>query len=149
MATDNLACFVVFIALAVPLSCVANTRTADQQAVEFAIRSQLEAFQTGDEQAAYALASPGIKRHFPNVDQFMEMVKTSYQAVYRPQSIKFLHFMAEHTPPIQHLIVIDPSGQAWDAYYLMEKTEETVELKTNSAWRIAGVKLNLRNERAI
>jgi hypothetical protein len=128
--------------LLVPPGCSANSNLADQRAIEAVIRSQLKAFQADDNDTAYELASPAIKQYYPDVKQFVQMVKSGYQPVYRSQSVKFMEFIANHNPPIQHLIILGPSGHAWDAFYSMAKSAE-------GTWKIAGVRLIPRNESAI
>jgi len=109
---------------------------------EMVIRAQLEAFQSGDVATAYEYAAPAVKRHFPNVDTFGEMVRTGYKPLYSPRSMLFTNFMTQHEPPLQHVIVIGPAGRAWDAYYLMTTN-------VDGDWKVAGVRLLPRNETAI
>ena len=119
-----------------------TTEISDQQATEQVIRAQLEAFQQGDINKAYQFASPAVREHFPDVHQFGEMVRTGYKPVYMPKSIRFMKYLAGHKPPVQHVVIIGPTGQAWDAYYSMTKD-------ATDQWKIAGVHLRKRNESAI
>ena len=120
----------------------ADRYSSDQQAAEMVIRSQLEAFQAGDTQTAYDYAAPSIKKIFPDVEQFMSMVRSSYQPVYSPQSVMFMDYIGDHSPPLQHVIIVGPKGNAWDVYYSMSQVGD-------GNWKIAGVHMFNRDESAI
>src|SRR5277367_6208135 len=62
---------------------------ADRGAIRAVVEDQLAAFQRDDGMAAFALASPNIREQFGSVGNFMEMVRTGYQPVYRPREVVF------------------------------------------------------------
>ncbi len=51
---------------------------------------ELEAFQRDDEVTAFSYAAPRVRAHFRTPANFMQMVRDSYRAVYRPRAVKFL-----------------------------------------------------------
>jgi hypothetical protein len=58
---------------------------ADRVAIRAVIERQLEAFRQEDAAAAFALASPEIQVKYGRPENFMTMVKTFYEPVYRPR----------------------------------------------------------------
>jgi hypothetical protein len=107
---------------------------AEQEAIRQVIRSQIEAFQRDDAAAAFALASPGIQRNFGTAENFLWMVRTSYQAVYRPRRYRFLKLALVDEVWVQKVIVIGPDGLAVMALYPMVKLHD-------GAWRTDGCAL--------
>src|ERR1700756_3001229 len=63
--------------------------TADRGAIRAVVEDQLAAFQRDDGAAAFAFASPGIQAEFGTVENFMAMVRSGYQPVYRPREVAF------------------------------------------------------------
>lgn len=112
------------------------------EAIKLVIQAQLNAFQADDNDKAYEYSSPAVKEIFPDVQKFIEMVKTGYKPVYRPKSVEFKELIPDDVLPIQHLIIIGPDGRVWDAYYAMMRQE-------GDMWKVAGVKLFPRNESTI
>jgi hypothetical protein len=53
------------------------------------IRAQIKAFTEDDAEAAYSFASPEIQAKFPDKRLFLDMVKRSYQHLYRPSRFAF------------------------------------------------------------
>jgi hypothetical protein len=104
---------------------------ADVQAMRSVVESQLLAFARDDEAAAFACASPGIQQMFQTPRQFMQMVRQSYQSVYRPRSVIFEALTQVQDLPTLPLLVLDPDGTPVRALYLMEN-------RTTGHWRITG-----------
>src|SRR5258708_30818239 len=61
----------------------------DRAAIRAVVEQQLAAFQRNDGRAAFGLASPTIQQQFRSSDNFMRMVRTGYQPVYRPREGQF------------------------------------------------------------
>ena len=61
-------------------------------AVREVIEAQLDAFKRDDAQRAFSFAAPGIRQMFGTAENFMQMVRSSYAVVYRPQAVKFEKF---------------------------------------------------------
>ncbi len=104
---------------------------ADQQAIQEVIAAQIEAFERDDAEAAFALASPGIQARFGNANNFIAMVRSGYQSVYRPQAKRFLELVIAHGAPMQRVEILDQQGKLQVAVYAMEK-------QSDGEWRISG-----------
>jgi len=105
---------------------------ADRAAVKQVITEQIAAFRQDDAATAYSYAAPSIKMMFPSPDRFMEMVRTGYGAVYRPQSFDFGPLDKADGQLVQPVRLVGPDGQPMVALYVMEQQED-------GAWKIAGV----------
>jgi len=103
----------------------------DRQAIRETIEQQLIAFQCDDADSAFSLASPEIQAQFRTSDIFINMVKTAYQAVYRPRSVLFADLSSLNGYPVQKVLLMGPEGDLFLAAYLMEQ-------QSGSHWRIAG-----------
>lgn len=101
----------------------------DRTAIRSIIEGQLEAFQRDDAIGAFAFASPGIQMQFGTPENFMRMVTTAYQAVYRPRSVLFEDITTINGALTQPVLLLDSSGVPVRALYLME---------FDGTWRING-----------
>ena len=99
------------------------------------VKLQLEAFQQDDFETAYSFASPIIKQIFKNADEFKKMVKSGYQAVYRPKSVNFGPVELIDGVPVLIVYLVDPDGIFVTANYTMQKQD-------NGEWLINGCILN-------
>lgn len=106
------------------------------------IESQIAAFSRDDGAAAFALASPDIRRRLVTAERFMAMVRARFQPVYRPRSYSFGAPAMVEGIPVQPLRVIGPDGRGMVALYRMER-------QADGSWRIAGVTLHPTGERGI
>ncbi|MEE9289622.1 MAG: DUF4864 domain-containing protein [Alphaproteobacteria bacterium] len=104
---------------------------ADRAEINRIIGAQIDAFRRDDAHAAFAFASPGIRRMFGDAETFMEMVRTGYRPVYRPRRLRFLDIIDFHGQPTQRVFVVGPDGVGVVAYYLMER-------QADGSWRIDG-----------
>jgi len=93
----------------------------DREAICRLIEQQLTAFQADDGPLAFSFASPTIQKAFGTPAHFMRMVRESYPAVYRPQSIHFGELLLNGPQPTQMVHLIGPDGVAVVALYLMQK----------------------------
>ncbi len=114
----------------------ANADDAAIAAAQSVIDGQIRAFQRGDDAAAYAYAAPGIRRIFPTLESFMNMVTNGYQPVQKPKSFAF--GTAEQPGPntvVQRVQLVGPDGKDYEAVY-------TLELQPDGNFLITGVSLN-------
>ena len=127
----------MLLALAVLLALSpAHADEAGITAAQSVIERQIRAFQRGDDAAAYAFAAPSIKRIFPTLDSFMNMVTNGYQPVQKPKSFAF--GAAEQPAPntvVQRVQLVGPDGKDYEAVY-------TLELQPDGSFLITGVSLN-------
>ncbi|MDA0785431.1 MAG: DUF4864 domain-containing protein [Proteobacteria bacterium] len=106
------------------------------------IEGQIAAFSRDDGVAAFALASPDIRRRLGTAERFMAMVRSGFQPVYRPRSYSFGEPAMVDGAPLQPVRVIGPDGRGVVALYRMER-------QSDGSWRIAGVTLHPTGERGI
>ncbi|MBB6465209.1 hypothetical protein HNQ96_001056 [Aminobacter lissarensis] len=112
---------------------------AEIKAAQDSISGQLHAFRSGDDAQAYGYAAPNVKRIFPTLDTFMNMVTGAYKPVHRPQSFSFGKFQEmSPTAIIQQVIIVGANGKDYEAVY-------TLELQPDGVWRITGVSLRASN----
>jgi len=105
---------------------------------ETLVRGQIAAFSADDGERAFSFAAPEVQQKFGDAGRFMQMVRKSYPAVYRPQS---LHFQPASFPEgesgdvmLQGVEVTDAGGGYWMATYQIER-------QADGEWRIAGCAL--------
>ena len=103
----------------------------DRQAIRSIIQAQIDAFLADDAETAFSFASPDIQALFGNPANFMTMVKTGYQAVYRPQAVFFQDVQSVRGEIIQQVLIIDQANQSVMATYPMERQDD-------GSWRING-----------
>lgn len=108
-----------------------NISNSDRAAIRCTIERQLAAFQKDDAAEAFSFASLGIQAQFVTAANFLKMVKTQYQAVYRPRSVLFEDLTEIQGFPAQSIMLLDTAGDIQKAVYLMEKCP-------TGQWRIHG-----------
>mgnify|MGYP005841796305 CR=1 FL=1 len=123
-SSHDIPCFIHYIQ---PMEVTATDRAEIRSVIE----RQLKAFQNDDAIGAFAFASPGIQMRFKSPENFMEMVKTAYQAVYRPRSVLFEDLTKMGGVLTQPVLLLDAEGVLMRALYLMEK-------QADASWRING-----------
>jgi hypothetical protein len=109
----------------------ADPNAADRSAIQAVIQQQLDAFQADDGKAAFALASPGIRRQFGDADNFLALVRRGYPMVYRPRETHFGALDEEDGQMVQKVAFVGPDGVLVTALYMMER-------QPDGSWRIAG-----------
>lgn len=121
--------------IALLLSAAAPAETlpgpADAAAIRAVIEDQLAAFRADDAARAFAHASPAIQRKFGTPAFFMEMVRTGYRPVYRPQAYEFRTLGYEGGRLLQRLYVVGPDGRPALAVYEMQR-------QPDGSWKING-----------
>lgn len=103
----------------------------DRQAIQAVIQAQLNAFQADDAETAFSFATPGVQARFGDPATFMVMVRTGYQAVYRPGSVLFQDLIPFAESVAQEVLITDQEGKSVLAIYPMEQQQD-------GSWRIAG-----------
>jgi len=106
----------------------------DAGSIRSVIERQLAAFQADDSTGAFAFASPGIQARFQTAENFMQMVRTGYAPVYRPQAVEFRDLVPGPQGPVQAVHIVEPDGSAVIALYSMEQ-------QPDGSWRINGCAL--------
>ena len=112
---------------------------AEVKAAQTVIDGQLKAFIANDGATAYSFAAPNVKRIFPTVDTFMNMVTNGYPPVRQPQSYSF--GKVEQMGPtsiIQQVLIVGPDGKDYEAVY-------TLEQQPDGTFQITGCSLRASN----
>ena len=107
---------------------------ADVAEIRQVIQRQIEAFGRDDAQGAFALASPGVQQSFGTPERFLEAVRASYRAVYRPARYAFDDLVVIGPDVVQRVALTDRSGVPWLAYYAMQRQRD-------GSWRASGCHL--------
>lgn len=115
-------------------SGAAGIGAADAAAIHAVIERQLAAFQRDDAAAAFAFASPEIQSRFGTPAAFIDMVRRTYQPVYRPREREFRALVAGEEGPVQKVLLVGPEGRVVLALYSMER-------EADGSWRISGCTL--------
>lgn len=107
---------------------------SDWNAIREVIQAQLDAFSQDADELAFSYAAPGIREQFKTAENFMRMVKTGYQAVYRPASVAFIDTAVEDGVPIQIVQFSDSAGAVWIGIYPMQR-------QPDKSWKVNGCRL--------
>ena len=129
--------FLLAVMMIVPT--MASAGDAEVKSAQSTIEEQLKAFQAGDGELAYSYAAPSIKRIFPTVETFMNMVESGYQPVRQPRNFTFGK-VQEMSPNsiVQQVMITGPDGKEYEALYTLERQPDGV-------YRITGVSLKASN----
>jgi hypothetical protein len=107
---------------------------ADAAEIRAVIHRQIDAFRRDDARGAFALVSPGEQEAFGTPERFLETMRTSYRAVYRPATVSFLELVVMSAEVVQQVQVTDRSGSVWVAYFAMQRQRD-------GSWRTNGCHL--------
>lgn len=101
--------------------------------VEAVIARQIEAFQSGELESAFGLASPAIRDIFETPQKFAVMVRRGYPMVWEPEAFRFLDLREIDGKLFQLVVIEDKQGRFHLLHYEM--------LQVGEEWRINGVQL--------
>ncbi|TDQ84568.1 uncharacterized protein DUF4864 [Dongia mobilis] len=121
---------------------LARAEETPRAAAERIIRAQMQAFQADDAGTAFSFASPDLQVKFGSPANFMEMVRTGYAPVYRPQAVEFRDLVDTPRGPDQQVFVIGPDGKGYIAHYIMQQ-------QPDGSWRISGCYLEPLREESV
>ena len=107
---------------------------ADLAEIRAVINRQIDAFRRDDAQGAFALVSPGMQDSFGTPERFLDVVRLSYRAVYRPANVAFLDLIVMSGEVVQQLQITDRAGGVWVAYFSMQRQRD-------GSWRTNGCHL--------
>src|SRR5262245_27570414 len=115
-------------ALIPALIAMARADDAGVAAAQSTIEAQLKAFLADDDATAYSYAAPNVKKIFPTLQSFMNMVAGGYRPVQKPQSYSFGKSEWMSTTTIaQQVFLVGPDGKDYEALY-------TLELQPDGIW---------------
>lgn len=107
---------------------------ADRRAIEATIRQQLDAFGRDDAETAFGYATPDIQRIFGSSDNFLHMVRESYEPVYRSAGVEFGRLDAVDGNWVQTVQIVDGEGRVWRALFTMKR-------QPDKTWKVGGCQL--------
>jgi hypothetical protein len=103
----------------------------EQKQIIEVVQAQLNAFAQDDAAKAFSYAAPNIRHLVGTAENFLEMVRTQYEIVYRPSSTTFMQPNGEAGEAVLKVQLTDEDGDAWIAMY-------TLQRQKNKAWKITG-----------
>jgi len=106
----------------------------DLVAIRAVINRQIDAFRRDDAREAFALVSPDVQETFGTPERFLDTVRVSYRAVYRPATVVFLDLAVMGHDAVQRVQLTDRTGAVWVAYYAMQRQRD-------GSWRTNGCHL--------
>jgi Domain of unknown function (DUF4864) len=112
----------------------AGASAEDLAEIRAVINRQIDAFKRDDARSAFALVSPGVQEAFGTPERFLDAVRVSYRAVYRPAQVAFLGLTVIGADAVQQVQLTDRSGTVWRAYYAMQRQKD-------GTWRTNGCRL--------
>jgi hypothetical protein len=124
----------LFLALLVPAWAQAGVTAHDLAEIRAVINRQIDAFRRDDARGAFALVSPDVQEAFGTPERFLDVVRVSYRAVYRPTHVAFLGLTVIGPDAVQQVELTDRSGKLWHAYYAMQRLKD-------GSWRTNGCRL--------
>jgi hypothetical protein len=117
-----------------PAVQAAELTSTDMLEIRTVIHRQIDAFRRDDARGAFALVSPGVQQAFGTPERFLDAVRSSYRAVYRPARVAFLELVVMGGDVVQQVQVTDRAGSVWVAYYAMQRQKD-------GSWRTNGCHL--------
>ena len=120
--------------LVMPAAAQAGVTAEDLAEIRAVINRQIDAFRRDDARGAFALVSPGVQEAFGTPERFLDAVRVSYRAVYRPAQVAFRGLTVIGTDAVQQVQLTDRSGAVWHAYYAMQRQKD-------GSWRTNGCRL--------
>lgn len=119
--------------LSLPMAAVfaPPLRAGEGEDIRTVIGRQIGAFEAGDLEGAYRLASPMIQRLFPTPEIFGRMVSEGYPMIWRPDGVRYLALREEDGRLLQRMEFRDRAGRKHLFDYEM--------IETGDGWRINGV----------
>nr|CAD6415045.1 hypothetical protein REQ54_01374 [Rhizobium sp. Q54] len=127
------ACIASCLGLATLSAAQAEDPVADARKV---ISEQISAFLADDAEAAYALASPGMRGGVPDEKEFLDMVRERYAPVYRATKYVFgrSKLVGGGELVLQEVMIGAPEGADWLAIYEMR-------LMDDGSYKVDGVRI--------
>jgi len=122
------------LAFVVPAAAQPAITGDDLAEIRAVINRQIDAFRRDDAQEAFKLVSPSVQETFGTPERFLDVVRVSYHAMYRPAAVTFLGLTVMGDDAVQRVRITDRSGAVWVAYYAMQRQKD-------GSWRTNGCHL--------
>ncbi len=104
------------------------------QVIKTTIRQQLDAFARDDAKTAFGYAAPDVRRKFGSSDDFLSMVRESYEPVYRAANVQFIELVLVEGRWVQTVQLVDSEGRVWRALFSMKR-------QADKTWKVSGCQL--------
>jgi len=117
-------------AASLQLKARADTLTGpDVLQVQQVVTAQLKAFSSEDADAAFAAATPEVRKSVGDPSRFLALVRGNYPMVYHPAGFAFLKPQVDKDQVLQAVALRDGDDKTWIALF-------TLERQPDSSWRI-------------
>lgn len=113
---------------------VGSLTVEDTIAIRQAVKAQLEAFAKDDAATAFELATPEKRMLIGSPDDFMQLIRESYEPIYRNKVLIFSETKVVEGMALQTVRVTDSYSRVWVAVFWMQQDEEL-------NWKIDGCHL--------
>jgi hypothetical protein len=129
----RLASVIVCFLFVTALPSEAEDPSAAAQAV---ISGQIDALTADDAEKAYFYASPAIRNIYPDKERFLEMVRKSYEPVYKAGNYAFGRFksIGGGEMVLQEVMITSRQGKDWTAIY-------ELRLVDDGSYKVNGVRM--------
>jgi Domain of unknown function (DUF4864) len=123
---------IALMAVGMQMKARADSLTApDVQQVQAVILAQLKAFSEDDAEAAFATATPEVRKAIGEATRFLALVRGNYPMVYRPAGFGFLAPELDKDVVLQVVTIRDADDKTWLALFALER-------QPDQSWRIGG-----------
>jgi hypothetical protein len=126
---------IAFLGLWVMPASAGGLSPKDQKQIIEVVQAQLDAFAQDDAAKAFSYAAPNIRHLVGSAENFLEMVRTQYEIVYRPSTTTFMQPTGESGEAVLKVRMTDEDGDNWIATYTLQKQKTKV-------WRITDCAVN-------
>lgn len=125
-------------AVSASAGAMARVLTArDKQEIEFIVHSHVAAMTSGDAGIVYFLASPELKRKFPNPLVFFRFVAQVNKPLTTAKAIQIGNLDgSDALKPVQVAVVRDKKGTLWSVHWTLQRDAE-------GTWRISNCRIFL------
>ena len=100
------------------------------QRVQAVVVAQLKAFSEGDADAAFATATPEVRKSVGDPGRFLNLVQGNYPMVHHPAGYALLAPQFEQGQVLQAVALRDEDDKTWLALF-------TLERQPDDSWRIS------------
>jgi hypothetical protein len=103
----------------------------EAQQVQAVVVAQLKAFSNEDAEAAFAAATPQVRKSVGDPGRFLALVRGNYPMVYHPAGYAFLPPEMDQDQVVQVVAIRDGDDKTWLAMFSLER-------QPDHSWRIGG-----------
>jgi hypothetical protein len=121
-----------YLVLFVAMTATAFAGEAGGMDARTVIQRQLDAFQRGDAEGAYALTSPDLKAAYSNPFSFMDQVRSGNTPFFHRRITEFEDFVLNGDRAAQSVVVVDDDSDVWNVVYKLSR-------QPDGSWLIDGV----------